>query len=103
MLLEAGGADKGLEKLREAAELEEQTPFGYGPPFPVKPAFELLGEALLELDRPEEALEAFETSLGRTPRRALSLVGLREAAKAVGDEQTASRAEQELRGYRSPE
>lgn len=101
LLLEAGETDRGLAKLREATELEVQTPFGYGPPFPVKPAFELLGEALLELDRPTEALEAFETSLGRTPRRALSLMGLREAATAAGDEESASRAEMDLRGYRS--
>ena len=101
LLLEAGNKGAGLEKLREATELEVQTQFGYGPPFPVKPAFELLGEVLLELDRPEEALEAFEASLERAPRRALSLIGLRKAAEAVGDQQTASHAELELRGYRT--
>ena len=101
LLLEANQTDKGIEKLRKATELEERTPFGYGPPFPVKPAFELLGEALLELERPQEALEAFETSLGRNPRRALSLMGLREAARAVGDNQTASRSELDLGDYQS--
>ena len=101
LLLKEREADKGLEKLREATVLEEGTPFGYGPPFPVKPAFELLGEALLGLDRPKEALKAFETSLGRTPRRALSLIGLQNAAEAVGDKDTASWAEGELQEYRS--
>ena len=46
-----------LEKLRAAAAMEGETAFGYGPTFPAKPAFELLGDALLDLDRPEEAAQ----------------------------------------------
>lgn len=101
LLLEQDETAEGIEKLREATRLEEQTPFGYGPPFPVKPAFELLGEALLGAGQPKEALEAFETSLGRAPRRARSLMGLRDSAKAAGDMQAAARATKELTEYRS--
>ena len=89
-----------LEKLRAAAAMEEETEFGYGPPFPAKPAFELLGDALLGLDRPEEAAEAYRSSLDRAPRRGLSLKGLRNAAKATGDSATVARMDVELNGYR---
>lgn len=99
LLLEANEVEKGLSKLRKATELEEQTPYGYGPPFPVKPAFELLGEALLDLGRPEEAQQAFKTSLGRTPKRALSLVGLQKAAEAAGDAEAAEGAQSQLQEY----
>ncbi len=88
-----------VEKLREAAAMEEGTAFGYGPPFPAKPAFELLGDALLGLDRPGEAAQAYQTSLDRAPRRALSLKGLRKAAKATGDSETVARMDAELKGY----
>lgn len=101
LLLRDDKADKAVGRLRAAIALEEETPFGYGPPFPVKPAFELLGETLLDLGRNKEALEAFETSLGRTPKRALSLVGLQRAAAAVGDKNAAARASAELQEYRA--
>jgi len=79
--------------------MEEKTAFGYGPPFPAKPAFELLGDALLDLDRPGEAAEAYRSSLDRAPRRALSLKGLRKAAKATGDSATVARMDVELKRY----
>ena len=99
LLLADSQADKAVEALREAAQLEERTAFGYGPPFPVKPAVELLAETLLLLDRPREAASAFEASLERTPRRARSLIGLHKAATATGASDRASRAKGELRGY----
>ena len=101
LLLHEGKEDSAIERLREATALEEKTPFGYGPPFPVKPAFELLAETLLGLGRNKEALETFEISLGRAPKRALSLIGLQRAAEAVGDKATATRAAGELMEYRS--
>lgn len=101
LLLEAGSSGKAVERLREAARLEEQTSFGYGPPFPIKPAFELLGEALLALEKPEEAARAFESSLKRTPRRARTLIGLQRAAIAAGDSEAALRAERELANFGS--
>ena len=44
-----------------------------------------------------EAMEAFELSLKRTPRRTLSLLGLARAAMAAKDIATAQRAYGELR------
>ena len=80
-----------LEKLREAVAMEEETAFGYGPPFPAKPAVELLGDVLLGLGRPAEAAQVYRASLARAPRRALSLKGLRRAAKAAGNSATVAR------------
>ena len=100
LLLNDKKVEEAVGKLREATEIESGTAFGYGPPFPAKPSFELLGDVLLTLDRPAEAKEAYEASLQRTPRRALSLLGLEKAAKAAGDAEAASRAAEELRGRR---
>ena len=99
LLLHDKKPEEALQKLREATRLESGTAFGYGPPFPAKPSFELLGDALLGLGRPKEALQAYESSLERTPRRALSLIGLKKAASATGDTEAAERAKAELSHY----
>ena len=98
---EEGKPDTAVATLRKAVQLEEQTPFGYGPPLPPKPSLELLGEVLLAMDRPGDAVKAFQASLERTPRRALSLRGLSRAAEAAGDRETADRANSELRDLAS--
>ena len=98
---EDGKTGTAVATLRKAVQLEEQTPFGYGPPFPPKPALELLGEILLATDRAKDAVEAFQASLERTPRRALSLRGLSRAAAAAGDRKIADRANAELRDLAS--
>ena len=99
ILLEKDKVEAAVEKLREATRLESETAFGYGPPFPAKPSFELLGDTLLTLNRPKEAVQAYQSSLERTPRRALSLIGLKKAASAIGDMETAERANSELSAY----
>ena len=101
ILLKEGKSDAALAKLREAVNLEDTTTFGYGPPFPPKPALEMLGETLLEVGKPQEALEAFRSSLDRNPRRALSLKGLATAAKDAGDSDTQKWAEAELQDVAS--
>jgi predicted Zn-dependent protease len=67
-----------------------------GPPEPIKPAFELYGEMLLEAGRAKEAAQAFEQSLLRTPRRTPSVLGLARAATAAGDTMTARQRYQEI-------
>lgn len=99
LLLDAGKGGEAVEKLRQATKLEEQIAFRGGPPLPVKPSHELLGETLLQLGRPREAVRAFKVSLDRTPRRALSFLGLERAAQAAGQEDAAAWAKAELRGY----
>ena len=50
----------------------------------------------MDLRRPKEALVEFDASLKRTPKRALSLLGLARAATAARDTQRARRAYAEL-------
>ena len=62
----------------------------------VKPAHELYGEILLELERPAEAAAQFERSLLRTPSRTLSLRGLARASIATGDPDAAREQYQKI-------
>jgi tetratricopeptide (TPR) repeat protein len=97
LLFVEGRREEALVLARQAAVVEASLPFEFGPPVPVKPANEQVGEMLMDLRRPREAMEAFELSLKRTPRRALSLLGLARAAMASKDIATAQRAYGELR------
>lgn len=97
LIFSEGRREEALVLARQAAVVEAGLPFEFGPPVPVKPVNEQVGEMLLDLRRPKEAMEAFELSLKRTPRRALSLLGLARAATAAKDTATAQRAYAELR------
>jgi tetratricopeptide (TPR) repeat protein len=90
---DSAGAVAGL---RAAAEREDKTEKSAVTPGPLAPAHELLGELLLELKRPAEALKEFEATLTREPNRFLSLYGAAEAAKQTGDSATAQRYFQTL-------
>jgi tetratricopeptide (TPR) repeat protein len=97
LLFSEGRREEGLVLARQAAVVEAGLPFEFGPPVPVKPVNEQVGEMLMDLRRPKEAIEAFELSLQRNPKRALSLLGLARAARAAKDTATADRAYAELR------
>jgi tetratricopeptide (TPR) repeat protein len=92
----AGRTAEAVALLRKAARAEDALSFEFGPPNPVKPAHELLGEVLLEQKQPADATREFEAALARAPRRALSLMGLAQAAAASGDHAIAERARAEL-------
>jgi tetratricopeptide (TPR) repeat protein len=92
-----GNAARALELLREATRLEAAQMYShFGPPTPSKPAHELYGEVLLGLNRHEEALEAFETSLWIFSRRPASLLGAGRAAAALGRTEIATRYHAEV-------
>ena len=97
LLFAEGRREEALVLARQAAVVEASLSFEFGPPVPVKPVNEQVGEMLMDLRRPREAMEAFELSLKRTPRRTLSLLGLARAAMAAKDIATAQRAYGELR------
>jgi tetratricopeptide (TPR) repeat protein len=97
LLFSEGRREEALVLARQAAVVEAGLPFEFGPPVPVKPVNEQVGEMLMDLRRPKEAMEAFELSLKRNPKRALSLLGLARAATAAKDTATAQRAYAELR------
>lgn len=86
---EAGAAETALERMRTAAELEDSVDKHPVTPGAVLPARELLGDVLLALDRPEEALEAYEAALRISPNRLNSLYGAARAAEQLGDHERA--------------
>ena len=96
LLFIEGRRGEALVLARQAAVVEDSLSFEFGPPVPVKPAYELVGEMLMDLRQPREAMQAFDLSLKKNPRRALSLLGLGRAATLVKDTATARRAFGEL-------
>ena len=96
-LLAEGKDQDALEKLEHAVAEEDKLPIGYGPPVPVKPSAELLGEVYLREGDPQNAMRMFQLALLRYPNRAASLAGLQAAAHRSGDEATAAKAMQTLR------
>jgi len=76
--------DEALAALRAAADAEGRLPAPLGLPTPIKPAPELLGEVLVEVGRPADAIAFFETVLKRSANRSLSLLGLARATAAAG-------------------
>jgi tetratricopeptide (TPR) repeat protein len=97
ILLGEGKSDQAVSMLRQAAKLEEELPFAFGPPEIDKPSRELLGEVLLKLKRPKEAYPEFQAALARTPRRTASLLGLARSAEQSGNQKAADEAYAQLR------
>jgi tetratricopeptide (TPR) repeat protein len=92
-----GQHDKALELLSAAAELEDQTDKSGLSPGRVLPAHEQLGDMLMELDRPAEALPQYEESLKHAPNRFHSYLGAARAADAAGNVEVAKAYYQKLR------
>jgi tetratricopeptide (TPR) repeat protein len=84
-----GKREEAVVRLREAAEVEEQTPKHAVTPAPTLPARELLGDLLAEQGRQREALDEYTRVLAAYPNRLNSLVGAARAAHALGDSATA--------------
>ena len=84
-----GKPKEALTGLRVAVEKEDKTEKSAVTPGPLAPARELLGDLLLELKQPSEALKEFESTLTKEPNRFWSLYGAAEAAKLAGDRSTA--------------
>lgn len=80
-----GHPDEAVQLLTAAAETEETVGKHAVTPGPVLPARELLGDLLLELGRPAEALAAYEASLTESPRRLNGIAGAARAARAADE------------------
>ncbi len=91
-----GDRSTALTAMRAAAEQEDLTEKNAITPGPLAPARELLGELLLELKQPAEALKEFEATLVKEPNRFRSLYGAAHAAMQAGDHQTGQRYFNEL-------
>jgi tetratricopeptide (TPR) repeat protein len=73
--------DDALRLMQMAANHEDDTEKHPITPGAILPARELLGDLLMELQKPKEALEAYEKALAMTPGRRNAIIGSVEAAK----------------------
>jgi tetratricopeptide (TPR) repeat protein len=80
-----GRHEEALSLMRSAADMEDKSEKHIVTPGRIGPARELLGDMLLELKRPTEALKEFETSQTREPDRFRGLHGAAQAAAQSGD------------------
>lgn len=87
---EDGDDENALALMQASADLERATEKHPVTPGAVLPAQELLGDLLMELNRPAEALEAYGASLEVAPGRFNSLLGAGRAADLAGDAARAS-------------
>lgn len=83
--LAEGRRDDALAHMREAAAREDATEKNAITPGPLLPARELLGDMLLELGRPADALAEYRRTLAKEPKRFRALDGAARAAAAAGD------------------
>jgi tetratricopeptide (TPR) repeat protein len=91
-----GQREPSIALMQEAAELEASTPKHAVTPGPTLPAYELLGDLLMEQKRAKEALVAYKRSMDLYPKRFNSLLGAARATRALGDEALARTFYQEL-------
>lgn len=91
-----GRKEEAVKSLTAAAEKEEAVGKHPVTPGAILPARELLGDLLLELGKPKEALAAYEASLAGAPKRFNSLAGAARAAELAGEQARARSLYQEL-------
>jgi hypothetical protein len=89
--LVAGKKEEALRQMESAAELEDGTEKSAVTPGPLAPARELLGEMLLQMNEPAQALQQFEATLTKEPGRFRSLYGAAQAARLSGSRDTSQR------------
>jgi tetratricopeptide (TPR) repeat protein len=80
-----GRNDEAVQLVRAAADREDATEKHPVTPGSVVPAREALGDLLLDLGRPAEALREFEASQQKDPNRLRGYYGAARAAELAGD------------------
>jgi tetratricopeptide (TPR) repeat protein len=94
--LAAGKKEEALRQMKSAAEMEDGTEKSAVTPGPLAPARELLGEMLLQMNQPAQALEQFEATLKKEPGRFRALYGAAHAAQLSGNRDASERYFREL-------
>jgi hypothetical protein len=94
--LAEGNKEGALRQMKSASELEDGTEKSAVTPGPLAPARELLGEMLLQMNQPAQALEQFEATLKKEPGRLRSLYGAAHAAQLSGYRDTSQKYFHEL-------
>ena len=88
--------EEALRQMKSAAEMEDGTEKSAVTPGPLAPARELLGEMLLEINQPAQALEQFEATLKIEPGRFRALYGAAHAAYLNGSRDASQKYFREL-------
>ena len=83
--LKEGARDQAIKFMRTAADGEDASIKSVAMENRLYPFRELLGELLLEMGQPAEALKEFETAMRQTPNRYRALLGVARAANGAGD------------------
>jgi len=89
--LAQGKQDEALALMRAAADMEDKSEKHIVTPGRIVPAREALGDMLLEVKRPADALKEFEASQVREPERFRGYYGAAQAAAQAGDKAKARR------------
>lgn len=92
----AGDTRAALQQMEAAAAVEDGTEKSVVTPGPLAPARELFAEMLLQVNDPGHALEQFEATLKKEPRRFRSLYGAAHAAQLLGNRNASQRYFREL-------
>jgi hypothetical protein len=85
LAMSEGRTADAVAGMRTAAEMEDRTEKSAVTPGPLAPARELLGELLLQLNRPADALKEFEATLKKEPNRFRAVAGAAKAAALAGN------------------
>jgi len=83
--LAEGHRDDALRQMAHAADHEDRTDKHNVTPGVIRPARELLGDMLLELNQPRQAMAEFDAVLQTAPNRFNALSGAGRAAKLSGE------------------
>ncbi|MEO5824220.1 MAG: hypothetical protein ABIT71_27240, partial [Vicinamibacteraceae bacterium] len=96
LALVEGRSSEALTEMMAAADLEDGTEKAAVTPGPLAPARELVGEMLLTMEKPTDALQAFEATLKKEPNRFRALSGAIRAATLAGQPDRARQHAQTL-------
>ena len=95
-LFSEGKQEQAVAKLAAAEQYERDHPMYYADVLP-RPTAEMVGDILMEMDRPSEALAAYVTALQFAPKRFDSLRGAELAAEKSGNLQLADGYAKQIR------
>lgn len=90
VLFNKGNKKEAILLMKEAVAIEEKTSKHPVTPGDVLPAMELLGDMLIVLNQPKEALAVYELNLVKRPNRFNGLYGAAVAARNSGNEEKAT-------------
>ena len=90
LALAKGNEKEALLSMEMAVDMEDKTSKHPVTPGEVVPADELFADMLLRLNKPQEALEAYELNLQRRPNRLNGIYGAASAAKQSGNQEKAA-------------